>query len=111
MIEREAPGGQAGMSSRIENYPGFPSGLSGADMARRAAMQAQRFGVEILSAEATGLRLEGPYRFIKLADESEISCHALLVATGVIEGTCRYLVKDRMKITGARWHLTGAEAI
>ncbi len=83
MIEREAPGGQAGMSSRIENYLGFPSGLSGADLARRAVMQAQRFGVEILSAEATGLRLEGPYRFLKLADNAEISCHALLVATGV----------------------------
>jgi len=83
MIEREAPGGQAGMSSRIENYLGFPSGLSGADLARRAVVQARRFGVEILSAEATELRLDGPYRFLKLADGAEISCHALLVATGV----------------------------
>jgi thioredoxin reductase (NADPH) len=83
MIEREAPGGQAGMSSRIENYLGFPSGLSGGDLARRAVVQARRFGVEILSAEATDLRLEGPYRLLKLADGAEISCHALLVATGV----------------------------
>src|SRR5215212_8243817 len=83
MIEREAPGGQAGMSSRIENYLGFPSGLSGADLARRAVVQARRFGVEILSAEATALRLDGPYRFLKLADGAELSCHALLVATGV----------------------------
>ena len=83
MIEREAPGGQAGMSSRIENYLGFPSGLSGNDLARRAVVQARRFGVEILSAEATSLRLDGPYRFLKLADGEEISCHALLVATGV----------------------------
>ena len=83
MIEREAPGGQAGMSSRIENYLGFPSGLSGGDLARRAVVQARRFGVEILSAEATTLRLEGPYRFLKLADGGELSCHALLVATGV----------------------------
>jgi len=83
MIEREAPGGQAGMSSRIENYLGFPSGLSGGDLARRAVVQARRFGVEILSAEATALRLEGPYRFVKLADGAELSCHALLVATGV----------------------------
>lgn len=84
MIEREAPGGQAGMSSRIENYLGFPSGLSGADLARRAVMQAQRFGVEILSPqEASSLRLDGPYRFVKLADGAEISCHALLIATGV----------------------------
>ena len=83
MIEREAPGGQAGMSSRIENYLGFPSGLTGADLARRAVVQAKRFGVEILSAEATGVRIDGPYRFLKLADGSELSCHALLVATGV----------------------------
>jgi len=84
MIEREAPGGQAGMSSRIENYLGFPTGLSGGDLARRAVVQAQRFGVEILSPqEAVSVRTEGPYRIIKLADESEISCHALMVATGV----------------------------
>jgi thioredoxin reductase (NADPH) len=83
MVEREAPGGQAGLSSRIENYLGFPSGLSGADLARRAVVQAQRFGVEILSQEAISVRLEGPYRYVKLADGNEISCHALLVATGV----------------------------
>src|SRR5450755_2185911 len=84
MIEREAPGGQAGMSSRIENYLGFPTGLSGGDLARRAVVQAQRFGVEILSPqEATGVRTEGSYRIIKLADGNEISCHALMIATGV----------------------------
>jgi thioredoxin reductase (NADPH) len=84
MIEREAPGGQAGMSSRIENYLGFPMGLSGGDLARRAVTQAQRFGVEILSPqEAVGVRAEGPYRIIKMADGNEISCHALLIATGV----------------------------
>src|SRR6476469_2394625 len=83
MIEREAPGGQAGMSSRIENYLGFPSGLTGADLARRAVVQARRFGVEILSAEATEVRVDGPYRFLKLANGAELSCHALLVATGV----------------------------
>jgi thioredoxin reductase (NADPH) len=84
MIEREAPGGQAGMSSRIENYLGFPTGLSGGDLARRAVVQAQRFGVEILSPqEAVSIRTEGSYRIIKLVDNSEISCHALLVATGV----------------------------
>ncbi len=84
MIEREAPGGQAGMSSRIENYLGFPAGLSGNDLARRAVVQAQRFGVEILSPqEAVGVRTEGPYRIIKLADGNEISCHALMIASGV----------------------------
>jgi thioredoxin reductase (NADPH) len=72
------------MSSRIENYLGFPNGLSGGDLARRAVVQAQRFGVEILSPqEAVGVRTEGSYRIIKLKDESEISCHALMVATGV----------------------------
>jgi thioredoxin reductase (NADPH) len=84
MVEREAPGGQAGMSSRIENYLGFPAGLSGNDLARRAVVQAQRFGVEILSPlEAVNARTEGSYRIIKLADGNEISCHALMISTGV----------------------------
>jgi len=84
LVERSAPGGQAGMSSRIENYLGFPSGLTGADLARRAFTQARRFGAEILSPqEAVGLRVDGPYRFIKLRDGSEISCHALLIASGL----------------------------
>jgi thioredoxin reductase (NADPH) len=84
MIEREAPGGQAGMSSRIENYLGFPTGLSGGDLARRAVVQAQRFGVEILAPqEVTAARTEASYRILKLADGSEISCHALMIATGV----------------------------
>jgi thioredoxin reductase (NADPH) len=84
MIEREAPGGQAGMSSRIENYLGFPAGLSGNDLARRAVVQAQRFGVEILSPlEVVGVRLEGSYRILKMADGNEISCHALMISTGV----------------------------
>ncbi|MCP9494495.1 MAG: FAD-dependent oxidoreductase [Pyrinomonadaceae bacterium MAG19_C2-C3] len=84
MIERTAPGGQAGMSSRIENYLGFPSGLSGGDLARRAVIQARRFGVEMLAPqEATQLRVEDMYRVLKLRDESEISCHAVLLAMGV----------------------------
>jgi thioredoxin reductase (NADPH) len=84
MIEREAPGGQAGTSSRIENYLGFPVGLSGADLARRAVTQATRFGVEILTpAEVSGVRVDGPYRIVTLSDGAEISCHALMIATGV----------------------------
>jgi thioredoxin reductase (NADPH) len=84
MIEREAPGGQAGSSSRIENYLGFPSGLSGGDLARRAVAQARRFGTEILTPQTvTKIRLNGPYRVLTLADGSEISCQALLIATGV----------------------------
>jgi thioredoxin reductase (NADPH) len=100
MIEREAPGGQAGMSSRIENYLGFPSGLSGADLARRAVTQARRFGVEILSPqEAAGARVEGPYRFLKLADGAEISCHALMIASGV--QWLRLDVPGMERLTGA----------
>ena len=84
LIEREAPGGQAGQSSRIENYLGFPVGLSGADLTRRAVAQASRFGAEILTPqEASALRIEDPYRIVRLADGTELSCHALLVATGV----------------------------
>jgi thioredoxin reductase (NADPH) len=84
ILDTEAPGGQAGMSSRIENYLGFPSGLSGGELARRAVVQAQRFGVEILAPqEVVSVRAEDPYRFIKMADGEEISCHALMVATGV----------------------------
>jgi thioredoxin reductase (NADPH) len=84
MIERQAPGGQAGMSSRIENYLGFPSGLSGADLARRAVAQAKRFGVEILAPqEATKLRVEAGTKFVTLTDGTEIGAKAVLIATGV----------------------------
>ncbi len=84
LLEREAPGGQAGTSSRIENYLGFPAGLSGADLARRGVAQAERFGVEILAPVAVaGLRSEGPYKILTLDDGRELSCHALMLATGV----------------------------
>jgi thioredoxin reductase (NADPH) len=84
LIEREAPGGQAGTSSRIENYLGFPRGLSGGDLARRAVDQATRFGVEILTPqEVRGVRVENPYRIVTLEDGSEISCYALIITTGV----------------------------
>lgn len=84
MIERSAPGGQAGQSSSIENYLGFPNGLSGADLTRRALTQAERFGAELLRPqEVVGLSLREPYKVIKLADGNEVSCHALLIATGI----------------------------
>jgi thioredoxin reductase len=84
MIEREAPGGQAGMSSRIENYLGFPSGLSGSDLTRRAVAQARRFGVEILTPqEAVSLRVEGGSKFVKLTNGVEIGAKSLLIASGV----------------------------
>ena len=83
LIEQRAPGGQAGTSSRIENYLGFPAGVSGADLARRAAAQAQRFGAEVLRQEIVSIRRDDPFRYVKLGDGAEISCKALILATGV----------------------------
>lgn len=84
LIEKEATGGQAGTSSRIENYLGFPKGISGADLARRATDQAMRLGAEILTAvEATDVRVEGVYRIVKLNNGKELACRALILASGV----------------------------
>ena len=83
VIEPLAPGGQAGSSSRIENYLGFPSGITGADLGRRAHVQASRFGAEFLTQKATGLRVDGQYRFVQLADGREVSSHVVLLALGV----------------------------
>ncbi|MCV2395474.1 FAD-dependent oxidoreductase [Actinotalea sp. M2MS4P-6] len=84
VVERDVPGGQAGTSSRIENYLGFPGGISGADLARRAATQARRLGAELLVAqEVTSLRVEDSYKVVTLDDGSELRCHALVLATGV----------------------------
>jgi thioredoxin reductase (NADPH) len=101
LIERQAPGGQAAMSSNIENYLGFPSGLTGSSLARRAVVQAVRFGVEILTPqEVMGLRIDGPYRIVHLKDGKDISSHALLIASGV---SYRRLedIKGIDKLTGA----------
>jgi thioredoxin reductase (NADPH) len=99
VIEPAAPGGQAGSSSRIENYLGFPAGLSGEDLARRATIQATRFGAEFLSQRATGIRTEGQYHFIQLSGGGEVACHTALIATGV----------DYRKLkTGGLERLTGA---
>lgn len=83
VIEQDAPGGQASSSSRIENYLGFPSGLSGADLALRAYTQAARFGAEFLAQRATAIRSENNYNFVQMADGREVSCHVCLVAVGV----------------------------
>jgi thioredoxin reductase (NADPH) len=83
VIEPVAPGGQAGSSSRIENYLGFPSGITGADLGRRAHAQASRFGAEFLTQRATSLRIDGQYRFVQLADGGEVSSHVVLLAPGV----------------------------
>ena len=99
VIEPDAPGGQAGSTSRIENYLGFPSGITGADLGRRAHAQATRLGAEFLTQRVTGLRIDGQYRFVQLADGREVSSHVVLLATGV-----RY---RKLDIPGAE-RLTGA---
>jgi thioredoxin reductase (NADPH) len=84
LCERETTGGQAGTSAAIENYLGFPSGLSGADLARRATAQAKRFGAEVLTArQVTSIRADGPYRIAALDDGSELRSYALLLACGM----------------------------
>ena len=84
LIDREATGGQAGTSSRIENYLGFPKGISGADLAQRATAQAIRLGAELLSAQdVLKVRIEDPYRYVTLSDGTELGCRAVIMATGV----------------------------
>ncbi|MEJ2010686.1 MAG: FAD-dependent oxidoreductase, partial [Anaerolineales bacterium] len=100
MIEREATGGQAGTSSRIENYLGFPKGISGGNLARRATDQALRLGAEILTArEVQQVKTQDNYRVVMLQDGSEITCRALIVATGA---SVRTLEKPGVEeLTGA----------
>jgi thioredoxin reductase (NADPH) len=84
MVEREAPGGQAGQSSRIENYLGFPAGLSGSDLARRATDQARRLGAELLTvSDAVGLRVEGSGRLVELSGGGVLSGNCVIIASGV----------------------------
>jgi thioredoxin reductase (NADPH) len=106
VIERQAPGGQAGTSARIENYLGFPAGLSGADLARRAVAQATRLGAEILIGEVVDVRVEGQYRIIRLADGSEVSTHALLLTAGV--SWRRLEVPGIERLTGSGVYYGGA---
>ena len=84
LIEQNAPGGQAGTSSLIENYLGFPNGLSGDDLARRAVTQAKRFGAELLIGQAVvGIRRVDPYKVVHLANGAEVACHALMLSSGM----------------------------
>jgi thioredoxin reductase (NADPH) len=95
VIEKSAPGGQAGTSSLIENYLGFPAGISGAELSRRALDQARRFGAEfILAQEAVAMRVESQYRFVRLSNGAELSCHCLVIANGV--------TYNRLDIPGCR---------
>jgi thioredoxin reductase (NADPH) len=83
LIEKAAPGGLAGSSPKIENYLGFPAGISGDDLTRRALAQAKKFGVEMLSMqEAKRISVKDKYRIVQFADGTEVSCYAVLIAIG-----------------------------
>ncbi len=111
LIEREAPGGQAGRSSRIENYLGFPMGLSGNDLARRAIAQVRRFGAEILTPqEVKAVRIEGPTRMLTLADGTEIGCRALVIATGIAFRKLEVPGLDKLNGAGVYYYAPMSEA-
>jgi thioredoxin reductase (NADPH) len=99
IVEPNAPGGQAGSSSKIENYLGFPSGLSGEELAKRAYLQASRLGAEFLMQRVTSLRSENQYLIAEMKDGSEITCHVCLIATGV--SYCKLDVPGADQLSGA----------
>src|SRR5512134_3276025 len=112
VIEKAAPGGQAGSSPKIENYLGFPTGISGDDLARRAVSQAKRFGVEILSAkEAKTIQVRDAYRIVRLNDGTEISSHAVLMATGASFHTLTMPGADTLTGAGIYYGAAYTEAI
>ncbi len=111
IIEPVAPGGQAGSTSRIENYLGFPSGVTGADLGRRAHVQAARFGAEFLTQRATALRIDGQYRFVQLADGREVSSHVVLLAMGVNYRKLEIPGADRLTGRGIYYGAALVEAV
>lgn len=111
LVESESPGGQAGASARIENYLGFPAGLSGSDLTRRAVAQARRFGAELLtSQEAVGIRSQDGYHLVQLADGSELGAHAIVIATGVTYRTLDVPGSDRLNGAGVYYGSAMTEA-
>ncbi len=111
MIERKAPGGQAGTSSRIENYLGFPSGLSGADLTRRAITQASRFGVELLSpCEVIDISMKDKYKILSLSNGDEIKTHTIIISTGVDYRTLDIKGIDSLTGAGVYYGAATAEA-
>jgi thioredoxin reductase (NADPH) len=99
IVEPNAPGGQAGSSSKIENYLGFPAGLSGEELAKRAYLQASRLGAEFLMQQVVSLRSENQYLIAEMKDGSEITCHVCLIATGV--SYCKLDVPGADRLSGA----------
>jgi thioredoxin reductase (NADPH) len=110
IIEPVAPGGQAGSSSKIENYLGFHQGISGAELGRRAHLQATHFGAEMLTQRAVGMRIDGQYRFIQLADGREVSSHVVLLALGVNYRKLEIPGADRLTGRGIYYGAALAEA-
>jgi thioredoxin reductase (NADPH) len=112
IVEREAPGGQAGLSARIENYLGFPAGLSGGDLARRAVAQARRFGAEIIAPqEVASLTIDNTYRNVTLADGSALSSHVLILAMGVQWRKLDVPGMDRLTGAGVYYGAGSTEAL
>ncbi len=111
VVERHAPGGQAGQSAAIENYLGFPKGLSGADLTQRAIAQAARFGAELVVArEVTGLDVRGPVRAVRLGDQGEIEARSVIVASGVSYRTLGAPGTSELTGRGIYYGATAAEA-
>jgi thioredoxin reductase (NADPH) len=111
LVEREATGGQAGQSTRIENYLGFPDGISGAQLTERARRQATRFGAEILTAaEVTGLQARGSSRVVRFADGGEVAAHTVVLATGVAYATLDVPGADRLTGRGVFYGSAATEA-
>ncbi len=110
VLEPQAPGGQAGSSSRIENYLGFPAGLSGEDLARRALTQATRFGAEFVTQCATGFESKDGYHRVQLGDGREVSCRVLLLSTGVYWRRLEVPGAERLLNAGVYYGATLSEA-
>ena len=111
VVEREAPGGQAGQSAAIENYLGFPKGLTGSDLTRRAVAQAMRFGAEmVLARSVVGLEARGPARAVLLDGSGEIEARAVIVATGVSYRRLPVAGLDELTGRGVYYGATASEA-
>ncbi|GAC1364057.1 MAG: FAD-dependent oxidoreductase [Acidobacteriaceae bacterium] len=108
IVEAEAPGGQAGSSSRIENYLGFPQGLSGEELGKRAFIQAQRLGAEFLTQRVTSLRSENQYHIVTMEDGREVTCHVCLISTGV--AYCKLDVPGEERFKGAGMYYGAAQS-
>ncbi len=112
IVEREAPGGQAGQSAAIENYLGFPKGLSGADLTQRAVAQASRFGAEmVLAHDVVGLTQSGPVRAVQLDDGTQVEARAVVVATGVSYRRLDADEADEFTGRGVYYGATASEAV